>query len=153
MDIAVFINQILRTSESVRQLVNEYEEHKQSRLYESVMQIIVQSNKTRFQEVDSMCQALYDLFKDQLEQMVDQKAEERANQIAEERANQIVEERTVEMVAEAFSDGETATLLHQVKKKIQKGKSFALIVDELEETEEVILPLYERVNAQFAMQG
>lgn len=92
-----------------------------------------------------MCQALYDLFKDQLEQMVDQKAEERANQI--------VEERTVEMVAEAFSDGETATLLHQVKKKIQKGKSFALIVDELEETEEVILPLYERVNAQFAMQG
>ena len=57
------------------------------------------------------------------------------------------------MVAEAFSDGETATLLHQVKKKIQKGKSFALIVDELEETEEVILPLYERVNAQFVMQG
>ncbi len=159
----------IRTSESVRQLVNEYEEHKQSRLYESVMQIIVQSNKTRFQEVDSMCQALYDLFKDQLEQMVDQKADERAKQIAEERAKQIaeerakqiaeervkqiVEERTVEMVAEAFSDGETATLLHQVKKKIQKGKSFALIVDELEETEEVILPLYERVNAQFAMQG
>lgn len=108
-----------------------------------------------------MCQALYDLFKDQLEQMVDQKADERAKQIAEERAEQIaeervkqiVEERTVEMVAEAFSDGETATLLHQVKKKIQKGKSFALIVDELEETEEVILPLYERVNAQFAMQG
>ncbi len=116
-----------------------------------------------------MCQALYDLFKDQLEQMVDQKADERAKQIAEERAKQIaeerakqiaeervkqiVEERTVEMVAEAFSDGETATLLHQVKKKIQKGKSFTLIVDELEETEEVILPLYERVNAQFAMQG
>lgn len=151
----------IRTSESVRQLVNEYEEHKQSRLYESVMQIIVQSNKTRFQEVDSMCQALYDLFKDQLEQMVDQKAEERAKQIAEERAKQIAEERAeqiaderaAQMVAEAFSDGETATLLYQVKKKIQKGKAFTLIVDELEETEEVILPLYERVNAQLAMQG
>ena len=135
----------IRTPESARQLVNEYEEHKQSRLYESVMQIIVQSNKTRFQEVDSMCQALYDLFKDQLEQMVDQKADERALQIAEEKAKQIA--------ADAFSDGETATLLHQVEKKIQKGKSFALIVDELEETEEVILPLYERVNAQLAVQG
>ena len=116
-----------------------------------------------------MCQALYDLFKDQLEQMVDQKAEERAKQIAderakqiaderakqiaEERAEQIADERAAQMVAEAFSDGETATLLYQVKKKIQKGKAFTLIVDELEETEEVILPLYERVNAQLAMQG
>ena len=155
----------IRTSESVRQLVNEYEEHKQSRLYESVMQIIVQSNKTRFQEVDSMCQALYELFKDQFEQMAEERAaemvEQKAAEMVEQRAAEMVEQRAVEMAeqkveqmsADIFSDGERATLLYQIEKKIKKRKPLAVIADELEETEDVILPLYNRVRSQLAAQA
>lgn len=185
------------TSKSARQLVDEYEEHKQNRLYESVMELIVRSNQTRFQEVDSMCQALYDLFKDQLEEMarqmaeqkveeiveqrvekiaeqrVEQIAEQRAEQIAEQRAEQIAEQRAekiaeqrAEQIAEqraeeisaqaysnGFSGGETATLLSQIEKKIKKRKPLSVIADELEETEEVLLPLYNRVNARLAAQA
>ena len=44
--------------------------------------------------------------------------------------------------------GREQTLLALIKKKIDKGKSLAQIADELEETQEVILPLYRQLKAE-----
>ena len=171
----------IRTSKTAAQLIHEYEEHRQNRLYESVMEIVVRSNRSKFQEADSMCQALYDLFKDQLEQKaremaeekvvqivaekVEQMAEEKAVQMAEEKAVQMAEEKAVQMAeelaeqkvakmsADIFSDGEIATQVSLIAKKIKRGKPLSVIAAELEETEEVILPLYKRVSAQLALQA
>ena len=92
-----------------------------------------------------MCQALYDLFKDQLEQ--------KAREMAEEKAVQMAEQKVAKMSADIFSDGETATQVSLIAKKIKKGKPLSVIAAELEETEEVILPLYKRVSAQLALQA
>lgn len=147
----------IRTSKIATQLIHEYEEHRQNRLYESVMEIVVQSNRSKFQEVDSMCQALYDLFKDQLEQKAREMAEEKVEQMAEEKAVQMAEElaeqKVAKMSADIFSDGETATQVSLIAKKIKRGKPLSVIAAELEETEEVILPLYKRVSAQLALQA
>ncbi len=155
----------IRTSKTATQLIHEYEEHRQNRLYESVMEIVVQSNRSKFQEVDSMCQALYDLFKDQLEQKAREMAEEKVEQIVEEKVEQMAEEKAVQMAeelaeqkvakmsADIFSDGETATQVSLIAKKIKRGKPLSVIAAELEETEEVILPLYKRVSAQLALQA
>ncbi len=129
------------TSETAQKLVDEYEQHRTNRLYESVMDVIVRSNRDKFQEVDSMCQALYELFEDQLEQKVVEMAEQRAAEMVEQ------------MSADIFSDGERATLLSQIEKKIKKRKPISVIADELEETEDVILPLYNRVRSQLAAQA
>ena len=118
----------IRTSKTAAQLIHEYEEHRQNRLYESVMEIVVQSNRSKFQEVDSMCQALYDVFKDQLEQKAREMAEEKAVQMAEE----LAEQKVAKMSADIFSDGETATQVSLIAKKIKRGKPLSVIAAELE---------------------
>ena len=47
-----------------------------------------------------------------------------------------------EELEEQLQKGEHLKLLAQIQKKILKGKTLAQIADELEETEETILPLY-----------
>lgn len=53
--------------EAAEKLIAEYEKHKNSGLYKAVMDIIVRANKETFEEVKSMCKALEELMKDELE--------------------------------------------------------------------------------------
>lgn len=57
-----------------------------------------------------------------------------------------------ELFKEEFDDrerrGERRQLLTLIRKKIEKGKSLEVIADELEETVDVILPLYDSVKAE-----
>ena len=53
--------------EETRQLVKEYEKHKDNKLYESVMDIIVRANQEEFEEVKGMCKALEELMADVIE--------------------------------------------------------------------------------------
>ena len=84
---------------------------------------------------------------------VEQMAEEKAEQMAEEKAVQMAEQKVAKMSADIFSNGETATQVSLIAKKIKRGKTLSVIADELEETEEVILPLYKRVSAQLTLQA
>ena len=58
----------LKDKEVARKLLEDFGNHKQEILYRSVMNIIMQANKTQFQEVkDMLCEALEELMKDELE--------------------------------------------------------------------------------------
>lgn len=57
----------------------------------------------------------------------------------------LIEERGIEK-------GERLCLLSQIQKKLAKGKSLEQIADELEETVEYILPLYEQVQHELNQQ-
>ena len=80
-------------------------------------------------------------------------AKEMAEPMAKEMAGSMMKELTEQRAADIFANGETATLLSQIEKKIRKNKPLSMIADELEETEDVILPLYEQVNARLAVQA
>lgn len=58
----------------------------------------------------------------------------------------------MELMKDKFEERERLAseevLLSQIRKKIKKGKTLSVIADELEETEEVIRPLYDRVKAE-----
>ncbi len=60
-------NDITKT-EAMEKLIEEYEKHKNSGLYKAVMDIIVRANKKTFEEVKSMCEALKELMKDELDE-------------------------------------------------------------------------------------
>ncbi|MBO5158157.1 MAG: hypothetical protein J6B94_01010 [Lachnospiraceae bacterium] len=53
----------------VDELVTEYEKHRQNDLYKAMMNIIIRANETLFEEVkgNDMCEALRELFHDELE--------------------------------------------------------------------------------------
>ncbi len=58
----------IRTTETIGNLLTDYETHKTDPLYRTVMDIIVRANKKTFEEVHSeMCDALMELMKDELE--------------------------------------------------------------------------------------
>ena len=58
----------LKDKEVASKLLEDFGNHKQEILYRSVMNIIMQANKTQFQEVkDMLCEALEELMKDELE--------------------------------------------------------------------------------------
>ena len=71
-----------------------------------------------------MCDALMELMKDKLD------------------------EREKKGFSDGFSDGEQSKLSALIRKKLEKGKTLSVIADELEETEETILPLYNRVKEE-----
>ena len=67
--------------------------------------------------------------------------------------SELIEERGIEKgVALGIEQGERLRLLSQIQKKLAKGKSLEQIADELEETVETILPLYEQGRAEMKVQ-
>lgn len=57
----------------VDKLLRSYKKHKNDNLHRSIMNLIVRANKEIFEEANgSMCEALYDLMKDQIEEQVKQ---------------------------------------------------------------------------------
>lgn len=57
----------MEKAEDAEKMICEYRKHKENSLYQSVMNIIVQANREKFEEVKDMCQALEELMKDELQ--------------------------------------------------------------------------------------
>ncbi len=57
----------LREKSIINRLSAEYGKHSRNQLYKSVMNIIVHANTKQFEEARNMCEALYELFKDDIE--------------------------------------------------------------------------------------
>ncbi len=112
----------LNEKQDVEHLLKEYKKHQTEKLYQSVMNIVVRANIERFQ-VDGMCEALMEVVEYHVQRL---KEKERAE----------VEEKQLRLL---------------VRKKLLKNKPLSQIADELEETEEVILPLYEQVKAELQL--
>ncbi len=57
----------IKEPEKAQRIIVQYEQHKNSGLYQSVMDMIVRANRKTFEEVKSMCKALEELMKDELD--------------------------------------------------------------------------------------
>ncbi len=57
----------MKSLNDAEELMRDYKEHKKNPLYESVMDIIVRANEDKFEEAKSMCEALEELMKEELE--------------------------------------------------------------------------------------
>ena len=105
---------------------------------ESVLQLAMEKNRETFEKVkgcEDMCQAFWELYAPEIEE------ERRASEMrGEKRGIEIGEIRGEKM-------GERRTLISQIIKKIQRGKDILSIADAVEESVEVIQPIYEAVLA------
>ena len=71
----------MQGTESVQKLINDYEKHIEKRLYQSVMSIIVQANREKFQEVTGMiCEPLKEILMEQIKDELEEKMEQRLQQ-------------------------------------------------------------------------
>ena len=58
----------LKSDSEVDTLVREYRKHENEELYKSVMNVIIRANNKKFEEAKDMCEALRELFKDELKE-------------------------------------------------------------------------------------
>lgn len=57
----------LRQGENMDRLLQEYGKHRNDNLYKSAMNLIVRANREKFEEGKEMCEALMELFQDEIE--------------------------------------------------------------------------------------
>ena len=92
--------------ESKEEVYRQYQKHSDNNLYKSVMDIIVKANGELFKEGNEMCQALFDLYRNELMEMVEEKAielaEVKAVELAEVKAVELAEAKAVELAEERF---------------------------------------------------
>ena len=62
----------LESPATVDKLTAEYQKHKDQNLYQSVMDIIIRANREKFEEARNMCEALRELFADELEEKLEE---------------------------------------------------------------------------------
>lgn len=108
----------LKNRHTAEKSIKEYQKHDQEELHQSVMNIIIQANQEIFKEDVDMLEVLEELFKDKLE-----------------------EKREI-----GIEQGEVQKLLKQVQKKLQKGKSYDEIADELETDLYIVEQICEVLN-------
>lgn len=74
----------LKDAKEAEKLIGIYSKNKENCLYESVMNMIIRENKEKFEEVNVMCEALEEIFKDKLEER-EREAKERWKAEAKEK--------------------------------------------------------------------
>lgn len=65
----------LEGREEINELVRRYEERKSSHYYQAVMDLIVRANKEKMEEERYMCEALHELFAEDVEKAAEEAAQ------------------------------------------------------------------------------
>lgn len=66
-----YLTNDIKDIETIEKLTAEYSKHDHNELYKSVMNVIIHANQQKFEEVKFMCEALKELFADELEIAID----------------------------------------------------------------------------------
>ncbi len=122
----------LKQGKTVERLLQEYHRHHQNGLYRSAMNLIIRANRELFQEGKIMCEALRELFKDELEVGIAAGIEERLPKVVEERMPRLVEERVAEVVEERVAEAKREGIFALIADNLEEGFSFSRILEKLE---------------------
>ena len=93
----------LEQGELVEKLLREYQKHQKNSLYKSVMNMVIRANWEVFEEEKNMCEALRELFGDELTTAIAAGIEEQLPRVVEERVAEIVEERVAKVRQEGIN--------------------------------------------------
>ena len=113
----------------------EYRKHRRNELYKSVMNIIVRANKEQFEEGKSMCEAILELFQDEVDIATKKAREEGISEGIEQGKEQGIEQgMTLAIITVLRKKGDVPMSL---KEKINKEKNVDVMESWLELTTEV----------------
>ena len=149
----------LQGRKEANHLLEEYQKHRDNKLYESVMNIIVRANYREFQEVKGMCKALEELMADVIEERekeaiargmnlgIAQGIERGIKQGIEQGIERGIEQGIERGIEQGIEQGIERKLIELVCKKMRKGKSPEIIAEELEEGPEIVQKIYETASS------
>ena len=80
--------------EHLDMLMEDYQNHKDSKDYQAMMDVIVRANHNTFEEVKDMCEALHELFAEDVQKEVAKVTEQVTNQVTEQVTKQVTKQVT-----------------------------------------------------------
>lgn len=101
----------IKDTAEIREILNRYQEHRNDSLYKSVMNVIVNANWKKIEEVEKMCEALERMFEPRLQEIAQKiKAEAKAEARQEvkeevkEEARQEAKQRSIQLLIEIMQE-------------------------------------------------
>lgn len=137
----------LQNTATAEKMLQEYKKHREDKLYESVMDLLIRANEEIFEEAKGhMCKALMELMKDEFDAAVNEAVNEAVNAAVNEAVNEAVNAAVNEAVKEQekLNQRFLESRLEPIRKKLAKGKTLEVIAEELEEELATIKYLYEQ---------
>lgn len=138
----------LEQGDLVEKLLWEYRRHQKNVLYKSVMDMVVRANWEIFEEEKGMCDALRELFGEELtnaiaagveagiKEQLPIAVEERVSEVVEERVSEVLEERVSEALEERVSEALEERVSEVVEERVAEVREESmhiLISDYMEE--------------------
>ena len=112
----------MQETESVQKLINDYEKHIENRLYQSVMSIIVQANREKFQEVTGMiCEPLKEILMEQMKDELEEKMQQMKDEL-EEKMQQRLQQELQQGIQQGMQSG--------IKAFIENCREFSLTYEQ-----------------------
>ena len=120
----------LNETAAAEKLIENYMEHKESSLHQSMIETIMRANQKLFQEVNGMS----DIFMEIVQEKFDRKLKEE------------VEKATEEYTVKVAVKTKLTERISLIQKKCSKNKPLSVIADELETDADEILSLYDIIS-------
>lgn len=95
----------IETTEHALEIMHAYEGHYNEKLYESIVDIIVKANSTKFKEVSNMCESLEKIFAE--------KFDEKYNKLYDEKYGKLLEEKDIALEKKDMALKETNVALKE----------------------------------------
>ena len=113
----------MQGTESVQKLIDEYEKHVDNNLYQSVMSIIVQANKEKFQEVTTgmICEPLKEILMEQMKDELEEKMEQRLQQGFQKGIQQGIQQGMQQGIQQGMQQGIQQGMQQGMQQGIQQG--------------------------------
>ena len=128
----------LKSGGEIRNFIEQYGKNKNSKLYQALADTIMRANWEELREERNMCEALRELFADDLR-------ESREEGIIEGRNAGKIEGK-LEGKIEGKLEGSATKIIEQVVKKYQKGCTVEETADMLEESPNLIKQIYDVIR-------
>lgn len=90
----------LQADEQTNLLLKDYQEHKDSKIYQAAMDIIVRANEKAIEEARDVCEALKELFADEIKEQVEAQVKEQVEAQVKEQVEAQVKEQVEAQVKE-----------------------------------------------------
>ena len=110
----------LQPDQNLNVLLEDYEKHKDSRLYQAAMDLIVRANPAAMEEARSMCEALHELWAEDLEKATKEIAKEITKEVTEEVTNKVTKEVTNKVTKEV-TNKVTKEVTNKVTKEVTRN--------------------------------
>ena len=131
----------LNETDTAEKLIENYMDHKESRLHRSMIETIMHANQKLFEEVNGMSDIIMKIVQEKFDRKLKEELDKAVEEATEKAMKKAMEKATEKAVKEKLTER-----ISLIQKKCARNKSLSRIADDLETDTEEIRSLYEVIS-------